>query len=441
MEHLNRNKLFEVFQTGRDALIYIKGGKAAHRYDTDFEYAFRQESNFLYLTGIHEPDFHAVLDLYDTSYTLVIPRRDSKYAVWMGYVKPSEHYSETFRPDRVIYDDQMDEYLIRRNPGLVYVLGQDEAEYAESAGLKTDTKTLGEALSYCRCIKTEAEIEKMRKASKIASDAHVACMKAAKPGMHEYELKAVFEHHNLNNGLLHQPYNGIFAGGKNGAILHYVENNRPIPDGSLVLIDAGSEFEGYAADITRVFPISGKFTGIQADLYDTVLNALNECVAGVSPGVKMEDLHLHASKIILEGLKSCGIVDGNVQDMLDQNIFALFFPHGLGHFLGLDTHDVGGYPKGVERIDRPGLRFLRARRTLEKGMVVTIEPGVYFIPALLGPALQDRNQKRYLNADKINGLMEFGGIRIEDNIVITETGHENLTKAPKSRKDIEALMS
>jgi Xaa-Pro dipeptidase len=154
----------------------------------------------------------------------------------------------------------------------------------------------------------------------------------------------------------------------------------------------------------------------------------------------MEDLHMHAARTIMEGLKEAGIVKGSVDDMMENDIFALFFPHGLGHFLGLDTHDVGGYPKGVDRIDRPGIKFLRVRRDLQPGMVVTIEPGCYFVPALLIPALKDETQSKFLNPDKLTKMFEFGGIRIEDNILVTEDGYENLTDVPKERDEMEKLI-
>lgn len=441
MEVQNRNKLFGVFENNSDSVIYLKGGTVLTRYGTDFEYPFRQESNFLYLTGIQEPDFHVVLDLRDNSWILVIPRRDSKYALWHGYVQPESHYRETYRPDRIIYNDQLESYFSRRNPSLVYCLNNQQKAFIDKLGPETNTESLPEALAYCRSIKNEDELQHMRSASEIAGKAHRACMKAAQPGMMEYELKAVYEYENLRHGSLHPPYNGIFASGKSSAILHYVDNTRPVNDGDLVLIDAGAEINGYASDITRTWPANGKFNSIQADLYDTVLQALNETIVAARPGVKMEDLHLHASRIILEGLKSAGLLRGSIDDMMDLNIFALFFPHGLGHFLGLDTHDVGGYLKGVEPIDRPGLRFLRTRRTLEKGMVITIEPGIYFIPVLLKGVFQDKTRQDFLCIDKIKPLMDFGGIRIEDNLIITDSGTENMTDVPKARDEIEMLMA
>ena len=155
----------------------------------------------------------------------------------------------------------------------------------------------------------------------------------------------------------------------------------------------------------------------------------------------MEDLHLLAARTMMEGLKDMDIVKGNIDDIMNENIFALFFPHGLGHFLGLDTHDVGGYPKGVDRIDRPGIKFLRARRELLPGMVVTIEPGIYFVPAVLKPAIADPEKNQFLNTDKVESLLDFGGVRIEDDIIVTDDGLENMTNVPKEVDEIENLMA
>jgi Xaa-Pro dipeptidase len=440
MESINRNKLFSLFEKDKHAYIFLKGGTVMHRYDTDFEYSFRQESNFLYLTGIDEPDFHVILDIREEKYNLVIPRRDSKYAVWHGYVKPESYYHEHFSPDRILYNDQLESFFSRRKPEIVYCLNEKDAELIKSLGLETDLNALREALAYCRSIKNDTELDYLRRASDIASQAHKACMKTVKPGMMEYEVKALYDFENIKRGALHAPYNGIHASGASSAILHYTENNRQLKDGALYLIDAGAEYKGYAADITRTYPVNGTFTTLQGDVYDIALQALNENILAARPGVKMEDLHLHACKVILEGLKSIGILRGNIDDMMEQNIFALFFPHGLGHFLGLDTHDVGGYLKGVDPIDRPGLRFLRARRTLELGMVVTIEPGIYFIPSLLKPSFEDKYKKDFLNINALKSMMDFGGIRVEDNIAITQEGCENLTDVPKKRTDIEAFM-
>ncbi len=413
-----------------------------YRYDTDFEFPFRQESNFWYLTGVDEPEFHAVLHVETGEYHLFAPKRDAQFAVWHGKVRGMDEIADDYQPDHLHENNDLLTVLKRLNDSTIYCLNEEQAEYIEdlNRNFSVETETLEDALTYCRCIKTDYELDALREAARVNDIAHTESMKVLKPGMNEYEMKAVFDYHQKKNGLLQPAYTGIHAGGENSAILHYVENNQAIKDGDLYLVDAGYEFKGYASDVTRTYPANGTFTGNQAAIYQVVLNALNRCIEQVKPGVKMEDLHLAACRIILTGLKEFGIVKGEVEEMMENNIFALFFPHGLGHFLGLDTHDVGGYPKGVDRIDRPGIKFLRVRRELMPGMVITIEPGIYFIPALLKPALEDEEKAKFLNRNKVESMLDFGGIRIEDNLVITENGSENLTNVPKVIKEIEELM-
>jgi Xaa-Pro dipeptidase len=439
---LHREKLLSLFEENQEGMIYLKGAEIMYRYGTDYEIPFRQESNFWYLTSVNEPDYHALIDINTTEFHLFAPSRDAQYAVWHGRIKPVSEIKELYEPDSLHRDHELLTVLNQLNPKVIYCLNEEQAEYVEDLNrdFTVETETLTDAITYCRSIKTDPELEYMREAARINNIAHREVMGSLKPGMFEYETKALFDYHQKKNGLLQHAYSGIHAGGVNSAILHYTENNQLIKDGDLYLIDAGYEYKGYASDITRTYPANGRFTGDQAAVYQVVLEALNTSIELVRPGVRMEDLHLAACQIILQGLKDIGIVMGNIDDMMANNIFALFFPHGLGHFLGLDTHDVGGYPKGVDRIDRPGIRFLRVRRELLPGMVITIEPGIYFIPALLKPALENREQARFLNSEKIENMLNFGGIRIEDNLVITEDGYENLTDVPKEIKDIEALM-
>jgi len=440
---LHRKKLLSLFEENQDGVIYLKGADIMYRYGTDFEFPFRQESNFWYLTGVNEPEYHAVLDIKSGDYHLFAPERDAQFAVWHGKIKSNDQIQKEYAPDHLHRANDILSVLKKLKPSAIYCLDEEQAEFIEDLNRDFDveTDTLQDALTFCRCIKTDHELDLLREAARVNNIAHLETMKALKPGMHEYEMKGVFDYHQTSNGLLQPAYTGIHAGGTNGAILHYVENRDKINDGDLYLIDAGYECEGYASDVTRTYPANGQFSGDQAAIYQIVLDALNQCIESVKPGVKMEDLHLGASRIILHGLKEIGVVKGEIDEMMENNIFALFFPHGLGHFLGLDTHDVGGYPQGVERIDRPGIKFLRVRRELMPGMVITIEPGIYFIPALLKPALESPDQAKYLNADKIESLLNFGGIRIEDNLIITEDGYENLTDVPKEIKDIEEVMN
>jgi len=440
MNRSHCQKLTRLFHSGEDAIVYIQGAKETSRYETDFVYPFRQESNFWYLTGINEPDFHFVLDLFDGSGHLFVPKRSVQYAVWHGIVRDADFYKKSAKPDVIHYDDELESYLKARKASAIYCLNDDHAAPLKKWGLNTVTESLKDALTDCRVIKMDDEIDQMRKAGRATSKAHVEVIKAIKPGLMEYEIKALFEYHCIRQGMQQQPYNGIYASGTNSAILHYVENTRQMQDGELFLIDAGGEWNGYSHDVTRTYPVNGRFSELQAGVYDAVLNAHLKSIEQAKPGVKMEDLHMMAARTILEGLKEMDVVRGDVDSMMDQNVFALFFPHGLGHFLGLDTHDPGGYPKGVDRIQRPGIQYLRARRTLEEGMVVTIEPGCYLIPALLKPAFEDSIYKPYLNQSKLETMLDFGGVRIEDDIVITAQGNENLTDIPKHRKDIESLM-
>jgi len=440
---LHRKKLLSLFEENQEGVIYLKGADIMYRYGTDFEFPFRQESNFWYLTGVNEPEYHAVLDIKSGDYHLFAPERDAQFAVWHGKIKSNDQIQKDYEPDHLHRANDILSVLKKLKPSSIYCLDEEQAEFIEdlNRNFNVETDTLQDALTFCRCIKTDHELDLLREAARVNNIAHLEAMKALKPGMHEYEMKGVFDYHQTSNGLLQPAYTGIHAGGTNSAILHYVENKDKINDGELYLIDAGYECEGYASDVTRTYPANGRFSGDQAAIYQIVLDALNQCIENVKPGVKMEDLHMGASRIILQGLKELGVVKGDIDDMMENNIFALFFPHGLGHFLGLDTHDVGGYPQGVERIDRPGIKFLRVRRELMPGMVITIEPGIYFIPALLKPALESAEQAKYLNADKVESLLNFGGIRIEDNLIITEEGYENLTDVPKEIQDIEEVMN
>ena len=436
----HRQNLMSLFREFPSDVIFLKGGSVAHRYDTDFEYPFRQESNFLYLTGIEEPDMAALFDCKSGEYRLIIPRRDAQFAVWMGYVRSADEYAVMYGPDHIMYNDEVPDWLKKRQPGTVHCLPDAEGDIRQLE-LKSDTGHLKDALAYCRAIKSEGEIDCLRRSAAVANQAHLDLMHTVFPGMYEYELKAVFDRHTTQSGHLHDPYSGIFASGPGSAILHYTGKNRMLQDGELFLVDAGTEYRGYASDITRTYPVNGSFTPIQAELYDIVLEAQNTALNQIRPGQKMEDIHLSAARIIIEGLRDAGIVTGETEELMEKNVFALFFPHGLGHLMGLDTHDVGGYPKGTEKIDRPGLRFLRARRTMEPGMVLTIEPGLYFIPALLEPAFADDKYSPHLNQKKLKELFGFGGIRIEDNVLVRDDGIENMTNVPKSRKEIEHVMN
>ncbi|WP_138430852.1 aminopeptidase P family protein [Fodinibius saliphilus] len=443
MHHLHREKLFSLLDDEESSIVYMKGADLMYRYDTDYEFPFRQESNFWYLTGVNEPDFHLVLDLQKQEYHLFAPKRDAQYAVWHGRVKSKEQLQEEYQPDYLHFENKLPQVLKEINPDKIYCVDEEQAEFIEEfeRELPIDLDALDDAITHCRVFKTDWELDQMREAARVNNISHRAVLDALEPGKYEHELKAVFDYHQIKNGLMQDAYNGIFAAGENSAILHYVENDREVKDGDLFLIDAGYECNGYASDYTRTYPANGKFSSTQAEIYEAVLEAQKQVIEASKPDVKMEDLHILAARVMMQGLKDADIVSGSIDDLMEEDIFALFFPHGLGHFLGLDTHDVGGYPKGVDRIERPGIKYLRMRRTLQSGMVLTIEPGLYFVPALLKPALEDDKASKFLNASKLNDMMDFGGVRIEDNLIITEDGFENMTDVPKERDEIEKIMA
>lgn len=443
MHHLHREKLFSLLDEEESAIVYMKGADLMYRYNTDYEFPFRQESNFWYLTGVNEPDFHLILDLKNQDYHLFAPKHDAQYAVWHGRVKTKDQLQDEYQPDHLHYEGALPRVLKELAPEKIYCLHEEQAEFIEQfeRELPIDLDALEDALTHCRVFKTGWELDQLREAARVNNIAHRAVLNDLEPGKFEHEMKATFDYHQIQNGLTQDAYNGIFAAGKNSAILHYVENNREIKDGDLFLIDAGFESNGYASDFTRTYPANGEFNATQAEIYETVLEAQKQVIEAAKPDVKMEDLHILAARVMMQGLKDASIVSGSIDDLMENDIFALFFPHGLGHFLGLDTHDVGGYPKGVERIDRPGIKYLRTRRTLQPSMVLTIEPGLYFVPALLKPALEDEEKSTFLNASKLNDMMGFGGVRIEDNIIVSDEGCENMTDVPKERIDIEKEMA
>ena len=302
---------------------------------------------------------------------------------------------------------------------------------------------LAKAIVALRLIHDEGALTELRKAASVSVAAHKTGMAAAKTAKIEAEIRAAMEGvivaHNMKTS-----YNSIVT--VHGEVLHNEEYHHPIQPGDLLLADVGAETPtGWAADITRTFPISGKFSSTQRDIYDVVLAAHDTCIAAMRPGVEYSDIHLRACQIIAEGLVNLGILRGNPEEIVEKDIHALFFPHGIGHLLGLDVHDmedlgdIAGYEEGRERSSRFGLGYLRLNRTLQPGMLVTIEPGFYQVPAILNPA---RDRYQYLiNWERLEQFSDVRGIRIEDDILITDTASETITAAlPTTAPQIEELV-
>jgi len=419
---------------------------------------FKQEGFFHWAFGVLEPDFYGAIDVATGKSVLFLPRLPEAYAIVMGKIFTPDDIKEKYRVDEAYYIEDMPKVLAGMAPSVkLHTLNGVNTDSGKStrpaafdgiSEFKVLDNILHTVMAECRVIKTEKELEGMRYASKISSDAHKVLMRKLRPGMTEFQAEAIFLHEvYFQGGARHVCYNCICGSGASGAVLHYghagAPNDRPVKDGDIVLFDMGAEYYRFCSDITLSYPVNGKFTEKQKIVYNSVYNASRAVIDTLKPGVNYRDMHLLANKVMLEGLLAGGLLQGNIEDMMKVNLAGrVFQPHGLGHFMGLDVHDVGGYlPGHPARSIEPGLRSLRTARDLKANMVLTVEPGCYFIDVLLDAALADPELSQFLVADKINQYRNFGGVRIEDDIIITPTGCEVMSIVPRTVEEIEAWMA
>jgi len=361
MHQENRVKVMEeiraTFPDLNNAMVVLQGGKSSHRNDTDHEPLFRQESYFQYMFGVKEPNWFGVLDITSQKSYLFIEKLNPTYAWWMGTIHPPEHWKKVYEVDDCFYVDELSNKLETfgcNNILILHGLNTDSENIMEGASFPgidkftVDKDILFPILSQARVIKTQKEIELMRYVCKISAEAHVLVMKSAKAGMMEYEMESLFRHHVYSKGGCRQVgYSCICCSGNKGAILHYghssAPNSKAINKGEMLMFDMGGEYHCYTADISRSWPIDGKFTEDQRQIYQTVLDAQQAVMDSMKPGVCWREMHRLADRVICTRLKEFGFLIGDVGEMMDNFIPSLFFPHGLGHLLGLDCHDVGGY--------------------------------------------------------------------------------------------------
>jgi Xaa-Pro dipeptidase len=275
----------------------------------------------------------------------------------------------------------------------------------------TDFALLKEAIEICRVVKDDYEIALIRHANEVSTAAHVAVMKAAKSATNEREMEAIFLKSSIEQGCRNQAYHGIFASGTSAATLHYVKNDQPMAGKLNLLVDAAAESDCYAADITRTFPINGKFTTESRAIYETVLQMQTECINMLKAGVLWDDVHAHAHRVAIAGLLKVGILKGDAEEIFKARTSVAFFPHGLGHYLGMDTHDTGGNPDYADK--DPMFRYLRVRGTLPAGSVITVEPGIYFCEFIIEPYLKDPVHSKFISKAVLDGFWDVGGVRIE----------------------------
>jgi Xaa-Pro aminopeptidase len=432
MFEARRKRVLEAM--GPDAVAVFIGASLATR-SNDTEFPFRQDSDFWYLTGFDHPDAVAVLRTDDgPAYTLFVQPRDPDAETWTGIRPGLEGARERYGADEALASDQLLVELPRileRAVRVYHVLGRradvDRTLVEQQEQLRARTK-LGFAPAAelrdprtitheMRLFKTEDELTLMRSAADISYDAHHAAALIATPGRWEYELEAELLHVFRRRGASGPAYSSIVGGGKNASILHYVTNDQQLEEGSVVLIDAGAEFQGYASDVTRTYPVGGRFQGPSRDAYEIVLAAQEAAIAAARPGASLPELHEIATRVLVEGMITLGLVSGTVDDVIAQEKHRAYYMHGTSHWLGLDVHDAGVYA------ERGG--SAKTGRKLEPGMVFTVEPGIYV-----------REDDEAAPAE-LRGL----GIRIEDDLVVTAEGHENLnSKIPKRIADVEAWM-
>lgn len=427
---LRRERLMAMMEP--NSIAILPAANEIHR-NGDTHYAFRQDSDFYYLTGFNEPEAVVVLipGREHGAYVLFCRERDPTRELWDGYRAGQDGACQDYGADDAFPISDLDEIL----PGLLegrervyYAMGRDSEfdrhvmEWVNTIRSKVRSGAIppGEFLDLnhflheLRLFKSAQELALMERAGDISAEAHCLAMQTCKPGMMEYELEAELLRTFARHGARFPAYSSIVGGGANGCILHYVENRDKLKNGDLVLIDAGCELDHYASDITRTFPVNGKFNREQKALYELVLKAQLAAIEVIRPGNHWNDAHDVTVRVITEGLVQLGLLRGRVSTLLRKEAYRAFYMHRAGHWLGMDVHDVGDYKVGGEW------------RQLEPGMVLTVEPGIYVSPS------NRKVDKRW------RGI----GIRIEDDVVVTKDGCRVLThRVPKTVADIEALMN
>jgi Xaa-Pro aminopeptidase len=424
----HRKQLMRMVGEGGIAILPAAPVRTRNR---DVDHPYRPDSDFFYLSGFPEPEAVIVLvpGRKQGEYILFCRDKDPEQEIWHGRRYGPEGAVQQFGVDDAFPIDDIDDIL----PGLMehcervyYTMGLDpqfdrqvmdwvntlRSQSRSGAHVPYEFVSLDFLLHDMRLFKNRDELRLMKKAAKISMDAHKRAMRACRPGMYEYQLDAEILYEFQRNGAT-WAYPSIVGGGANGCILHYTENDQPLQDGDLVLIDAGCEYQGYDADITRTFPVNGRFSAPQAEIVELVLEANLEAIKQVKPGNHWNDPHHAAVRVLTRGLVELGLLKGTPAKLIKEEAYKKYYMHRTGHWLGMDVHDVGDY-----KVDDTW-------RLLEPGMVLTIEPGLYIQHG-------SRGAKRWWDI----------GVRIEDDVVVTKEGNQVLTgELPKSVADIEALMN
>ena len=451
-----RNRLKNKLKGG---LVLLLGNQESAFNYPDNAYHFRQDSSFLYFFGLNIPNLAGIIDLDSGKEYLFGNDFSIDDIIWMGPQPKINELANEIGVENTEQLTQLGKYLLnaknqnRNIHVLPFYRGDSIIQFSNLLEIHQSevedyvSIELIKAVVALRSIKDQYEIEELIKASAIGYKMHTTAMKMAKPGVYEQEIAGVVEGIALSHGgMLSFPI--ILS--QNGETLHNHYHGNMLQEGKLMLTDTGAETTmGYASDNTRTVPVGGKFSQKQKDIYNIVLNSNNHAISLIKPGVPYRDIHLEAARIIAEGLTELGIMKGNPKDAVREGAHAMFMPHGLGHMMGLDVHDMEnlgedyvGYDNEIKRATQFGLRGLRLGRELQAGFVLTSEPGIYFIPDWVKKWKAEKINSDFINFDKVlNEYVDFGGIRLEDDILVTESGNQMIGKRiPITVDEVEEIM-
>jgi len=443
----------------RSGLILIAGNSESPMNYPKNQYRFRQDSNFLYFFGLDLPDFVGVIDIEEGKDCLYGNDFDLDDIIWMGpqptinelgqsvgipCTHPMKEFASTLQ--RAIRNGRKIHFLPQYRTENILMIDRLMGINPVLVGQYASTELIKAVVSL-RSIKEPVEIAEIDKACDVGYLMHTTAMQLAKAGVPEQELVGAIEGIAIGKGYM-ASFPIILS--QNGETLHNHDHSQTLTSGRMLLTDAGAEITShYASDNTRTFPVDGKFTPVQKDIYSIVLDALNKGIELSKPGVTYQSIHLETAKVITAGLKNLGIMKGDVDEAVANGAHAMFFPHGLGHMMGLDVHDMEdlgedyvGYDDEISRIDQFGTAFLRLGRKLQPGFVLTVEPGIYFVPALIEKWKSEKINSSFINFDKAMEYVGFGGVRLEDDILITETGSRILgaKRIPVTIDEIENIV-
>lgn len=449
-----RNRLKEQIKSG--FILFLGNEESPMNYPAN-PFHFRQDSSFLYFFGLDFPALAGVIDVDENRDILFGDDVDIEDIIWMGFQPSLKERAEQSGIKETASLNKLEETIKRtiQHGKKVHYLPpyrpETELKIARLLDIRPDvikdnaSVELIKAVVEQRSIKIEEEINEIEKAHNVTYEMHTTAMKMAKSGVYEREIVGRMEGIVLSSGC-NLAFPTILT--INGQILHNHYHGNILKEGRLLVNDSGAESElHYASDVTRTIPVGGEFTQKQKEIYEIVLNSQETAIQSIKPGIKYRDIHLKVSNIVATGLKELGLMKDDCDGAVKEGAHALFFPHGLGHMMGLDVHDMEdigedyvGYDEKTERSDQFGFAYLRLARELQPGFVLTVEPGIYFIPALIDKWKEEKKYTQYIDYKKVEEYRDFGGIRIEDDVLVTESGHRVLGKPiPKTVKDVEEI--